>query len=394
MSRSLVVRYRCGSAVVLALVCLRVNGEVPTAPDDTEWLERSRRILEESSEMTAPDWLRAQPAEAALQAAREVADRSMASRPTTGANPIPGRILIFASFSIPEPTLKSLLTQATEPNVVLVLRGVPKGSTVPGAIHRLTRLVAAHERVPQVVLDPTLFRRYAVERVPSFALERASHQKPVLVRGAVNTEWLRRMAASVRPGQENLGRRAEDYEIAEMDLIEEMQRRLANIDWVSRREKALANFWTKHNARFVELADARERHEVLVDPSVRVTQDLEDAEGNVLVEAGQTFNPLAWIPLSKTIIVFRGTDPRHVSKATELARAARASGRGVILLTTSIDTERGWAHLSELERSLSGAVYVLPAALVDRFQLNRIPATVASRGQQLLVTEVPIGDPQ
>jgi conjugal transfer pilus assembly protein TraW len=202
------------------------------------------------------------------------------------------------------------------------------------------------------------------------------------------------MAATVQNGHENLGRRAEDYAIAEMDLIEEMQQRLARIDWEARRREAIEQFWSKHEEISVNLPDAKERREVLIDPSVRVTEDVEDADGNVLVSAGQAFNPLTWVPLSKTIVVFKGTDPRQVSKAEELARAARTRGHGVILLTTAIQTDRGWQHLSELERTLSGAVYLLPQALVERFHLARIPATVVSRGQQLLVTEIPVGVPQ
>lgn len=384
------MRFRCGNGF---LVCLLSGAVHAQAVEDSEWLQRSRAILEESVESAPPEWLRAGSTDAALDAAREIADRSTERDARTGESTSPGRILIFASFSIPEVTLKGLLLQATERNVVLVLRGVPKGSTVPGTVSRLKRLLPG-DAIPHVMLDPTLFRRFAVERVPTFALQRSPDQKPVTARGAVTSEWVRRMAANVQTGHEDLGRRAEDYAIAEVDLIEEMQQRLALIDFEARRREAIEQFWSKHGDHFVELPDAKERRELLIDPSVRVTEDVEDADGTVLVSAGQTFNPLAWVPLSKTIVVFRGTDPRQVSKAQELARDARIGGRGVILLTTAIQTDRGWQHLSELERTLSGAVYVLPQSLVDRFHLARIPATVVSRGQRLLVTEIPLGVPQ
>lgn len=384
------MRFRCGNAL---LVCLLSGAVHAQAIEDSEWLERSRAILEESIESAPPDWLRARSTDAALDAAREIADLSTDGDVRTGESTAPGRILIFASFSIPEVTLKGLLLQATERNVVLVLRGVPKGSTVPGTVARLKGLLPG-DATPHVMLDPTLFRRFAVERVPTFALERGPGQKPVIARGAVTNEWVRRMAARVQTGDEDLGRRAEDYAIAETDLIEEMQQRLALVDFEARRREAIELFWSKHGGNFVELPDAKERRELLIDPSVRVTEDVEDVDGNVLVSAGQTFNPLTWVPLSKTIVVFRGTDPRQVSKAQELARDARIGGRGVILLTTAIQTDRGWKHISELERALSGAVYLLPQSLVERFHLARIPATVVSRGQRLLVTEIPVGVPQ
>lgn len=376
---------------MLALLSLSASAQAPAPLEDQEWLERSRQILDRSVEERPPEWLRAQPDAQAMAAAQAVADNAFPPSQQAAAEPVPGRILIFASFSVPPATLKNLLDQATEPNVVLVLRGVPKGSNLPETIRRLKQLLPDEEQVPHVMLDPTLFRRYAIDRVPSFVLERGAGQKPVIAVGAVNSDWLRRMAANVQSGKENLGRRAENYEIAETDLILEMQQRLASIDWNARRAAATQNFWIKRKGTFVELPDTRERHEFLVDPSVRVMEDLEDADGNLLVAAGQTFNPLAWVPLSKTIVVFRGTDPKHVATATQLARAARSGGRGVILLTTALETDRGWEHLSELERTLAGAVYVLPEALVERFHLTRIPATVSSRGKQLLITEVPVG---
>lgn len=371
---------------------MALHAQTPPPLEDEDWLKRSREILDRAVEQTPPEWLRRQPDAQALAAAEAVAGDVLEPSSRAQAVPIPGRVLIFASFSIPPATLKNLLDQATEPNVVLVLRGVPKGSNVSETVRHLKRMLPDEAHLPHVLLDPTLFRRYGIDRVPSFVLERESQHKAITAVGAVNTRWLRRMAANVKPGQEHLGERAESYAIAETDLILEMQQRLASIDWTARREAAMRHFWSKREGTFVYLPESRERLEFLVDPSVRVTEDLEDADGNLLVAAGQTFNPLAWAPMSKTIVVFRGTDPKQVATAAQLARAARTGGRGVILLTTDLATDRGWAHLSELESRLAGAVYVLPEALVERFHLRRIPATVAARGKQLLITEIPVGD--
>lgn len=383
------MQFRCGSLMLCFLVSVAASAPVGPPIEDADWLERSRRILDQSAAAPAPDWLKREPSASALEAANEVASRASGAPAPAVANSACGRILIFASFSIPRPALKALLAQATDPNVTLVLRGVPRGATVPEAVRRLKQLVSEDGSVPNVLLDPTLFRRHQVQRVPTFVLERGAGEQPVVAVGAVNVGWLRRMASMAQHGTSDLGKRAEDYEIAEVDFIQEMQQRLARIDWAARREAAIEGFWLKHEAQFVSLPEARERRERRVNPSVRVTEDLLDAEGRLLVAAGHTINPLNWAPLSKTIIVFRGTDPRHVATATHLARAAQANGRGVILLTTSIDPEQGWQHLSQLERTLAGSVYVLPKALVDRFEISHIPATVASRGHELVVTEVP-----
>ncbi len=402
MSRWWAVRFRCGSAV-LALLALRASvglcappdqqsAEETSASQDDVWLERSRQILEEADQQSPPPWLRSHATQDALALAEEIAKSSAPQAPRLPSVPsaAQGRVLIFGSFSIPRATLRILLSEASQPNVVFVLRGIPKGSSIPGTIAQLRRLLADVDEVPNVIIDPTLFRRFDVNGVPTLAFERAGGANPVTAVGAVSVDWLRRMAANVGVGAEHLGRRGEAYAIDEPDLIVEMQQRLASIDWRARREAATAGFW-RQPREFVELPDATDDREFLVDASVRVTQDLADADGHILARAGETMNPLDWMPLSKTLIVFRGTEPRHVQKAAEAARRIRAEGRGVILLTTAVNTGDGWAHLGELERELAGTVYLLPPALAERFHLAHIPATVASRGKRLLVTELSVG---
>jgi conjugal transfer pilus assembly protein TraW len=255
---------------------------------------------------------------------------------------------------------------------------------------RLRALVPSDQPTPNVVIDPTAFRRYDVSVVPTLALLREEGQPPVMVTGAVTVAWLRRMSGTVPHGSENLGRRAETYEIGEPDFVLEMQRRLASIDWDAQRARAMQRFWPKHRD-FVTLPDAQRRREFLVDPTVELTRDLEDAQGQLLARAGERWNPLDWMVLSKTIVVFRGTDAHQVAIVRAVVDAAVKRGRGVILLTTAIDADHGWDHLGELESALSGTVYLLPQSLVDQFHLQAVPSTIVSQGRLLLVTELPPG---
>jgi conjugal transfer pilus assembly protein TraW len=111
----------------------------------------------------------------------------------------------------------------------------------------------------------------------------------------------------------------------------------------------------------------------------------------VLIAAGETFNPLAWVPLSKVIVAFRGTDPRQRAQVAQIVKDAKAHGRGVILLTSEVPGHDGWGFLSDLEQQLAGAVYVLPPQLVDRFHLRHLPSTVSAQGRRLIVTEWGVG---
>jgi conjugal transfer pilus assembly protein TraW len=390
MNRLSVAHVPCGRALLLLLALYGAGiGSAPA--QEEEWLNRSKAILEQATQERVPDWLRSDSTSEARTQAAEIAS---AASPSASARPSalesPGRVLIFASLAIPVATLRALLEEASAADAVLILRGVPRGSSIQGAIARLRSLLTAGAKTPNVVIDPTLFLRYQVTRVPTLILLREREAPPIVAVGAVTVQWLRRAASKVSRGGENLGQRAEAYDIVEPDFVLEMQARLAGIDWQAKKDAAVAKFWSRHHD-FVQLPEARTRREFLVDPSVEATQDLLDADGDVLVRAGDRWNPLNWMVLSKTIIVFRGTDPRQVARAKAAARSAQTNGRGVILLTTDVDIARGWQHLDELEDALAGTVYVLPGSLVERFHLKAIPATIVSHDKQLLVTELPIG---
>ncbi|WP_293864094.1 hypothetical protein, partial [Steroidobacter sp.] len=105
--------------MLCVLVSVAASARTVPPSEDADWLERSRQILDQSAAAPAPNWLNRQPSARAVEAADEIASRSSGSPPPAVANSTSGRILIFASFSIPRPTMKSLLVQATDPNVTL-----------------------------------------------------------------------------------------------------------------------------------------------------------------------------------------------------------------------------------------------------------------------------------
>ena len=379
--------------LVLVLVTIPIVMQLAHAQTKEDaWLEKSRGILESVEGVVPPPWLRTEPGEKEQAIAEEVASESD-TRPKvpTAIDAAAGdQVLIFASLSIPTETLRALLDEAAEANVTLVLRGVPQGKSIPATVAAIKRALPDPQRLANVVIDPTLFQRYHVEQVPTLVLERPGAAKPVIVEGAVTVEWLRRMAAQVNLDGAQLGHRGESYPIGEPDLIQEMQRRMALVDWAAQRRHALSGFWERH-AAFVQLPDATQPRQFLVDPSVTVTDDITDANGEILIRAGERFNALEMFPLTKAIIVFRGSDPKQIEAAVDAANKVRSAGHGVIWITTDVERSRGWDHLSEIEKAVAGPVYVLTQTIAERFHLEHVPAVVRSQGTNLLVTEVPVG---
>lgn len=405
-SRCVVAALACGCAAAWVSANGQSDEPGPRGNPDAEWLERTRELLERAEESPAPDWLNLDISPEALAQAEAIAEMSRARAAgvehgigggaTAGApdrvvEPGEETVLVFASFSMPEITLRNLLDQASEPHVVLVLRGLVEGIDIRNTQARVEALIdASGGRVPNVLIDPTLYRRYGVKVAPTLVLERRTpggEEIPVRVTGAVTVDWLRRQAGRVSATEAvDLGRRAEIHEIAEPDLILEMQRRLAEVNWAAQRQEAIDGFWRSgHN--FLDLPDAPEDTQFAVDPTVRITENITDENGRVLVAAGERYNPLDILPMTKTVVVFRGTDARHRAKAAEIAAEVRKEGRGVILLTTVVDTAAGWDSLSEMETAVQGPVYLLMPNVAERFHLRHAPATVSAQGRRLVVKE-------
>lgn len=84
--------------------------------------------------------------------------------------------LIFVSFSLPEASLRALLAEAGRTGAPLVLRGLVENS-MQRTTARLGELLgtendreASAESTPSLAIDPTLFERFDVDKVPAFVL--------------------------------------------------------------------------------------------------------------------------------------------------------------------------------------------------------------------------------
>ena len=84
------------------------------------------------------------------------------------------QLYVFVSFSMPEITLKRLLTQASQIEASLILRGLIDDDIVQTKT-RIAQLMEAddngHTRIKGgFAIDPTLFERFDIQQVPTFVL--------------------------------------------------------------------------------------------------------------------------------------------------------------------------------------------------------------------------------
>lgn len=85
-------------------------------------------------------------------------------------------LLIFASLSMPEATLRALIADAQRTRALLVLRGV-QDSSLRKTTERIQTLMGDAKTAWNI--DPALFQRFDVRAVPAFVL--IDPQRPVLV---------------------------------------------------------------------------------------------------------------------------------------------------------------------------------------------------------------------
>jgi conjugal transfer pilus assembly protein TrbC len=76
-------------------------------------------------------------------------------------------LLVFVSFSMPEPTLNRLVDQATQAGATLVLRGFVDGS-LQKTVLQAQRLIG--QRKVGFQIDPQAFDRFSVSSTPTFVL--------------------------------------------------------------------------------------------------------------------------------------------------------------------------------------------------------------------------------
>lgn len=86
--------------------------------------------------------------------------------PSQNLLPSKDQILVFVSFSMPEASIKALLTDSQDKNVVLVLRGLVEDSFVKTA-QKLKELDPGDLK-SGLEINPELFDEYAIKAVPTF----------------------------------------------------------------------------------------------------------------------------------------------------------------------------------------------------------------------------------
>jgi conjugal transfer pilus assembly protein TraW len=377
--------------------------------EDKAWLERSREIIRSMDGKPPPEWLKgadksgAKPSPSvvipkgppgapvrslsldAIQSAR--APLPSWVNPSNGGSAKPSndsreRRSIFVSFSMPEAELIAAMEEAAIHDGVVILRGLAKGESVTQAGQRLRALAVKLERIPEVQIDPFAFRRENIASVPTISITVGDARLSAtgsLALGAL----VERFAKGERG---DLGRRGAMYAIQERDMMEDIQARIAAVDWKAQREGAYARYWSNREAINLPVATLDKLR--MFDPSVEVKSDIHAANGQLVARAGQRVNPQAMMPLQSVWFVFDPRDPHQLSRIDREIQQLQRDRTPYLLMATQLNTGSEWEHLRVIEDRFGLPVSIVTSELIQRFGIDRVPVRIRGSGHRLAITEL------
>ena len=379
-----------GAASAVAGILRRADAIVKSAQDvvdptvsadDIRYVDEAARIAAQAPRLpltssAPPDPRFRPPPLGQFEAQIRPINRGAAFEPTQ-------EIFIFVSDSMSLADLRASVEVASQTGASVVFRGVRKGASVSAALGRMYGIGKGVDPLPDVVIDPRPYERFSVSSVPAVVVATASEFTKVS--GTLSVDFVKRRFEA--GGFGDLGSRGATFEIAEVDMMEEMKSRLEAMDWDAKKKAAVDRAWQQF--QMVSLPTASADAERVVDPSVTVEDDIKLPDGRLLASAGTKFNPLEMVPFTKTIIIINATDPRQVQYAKRLADDLLDKHKGVVLMTTELNRDAGWAGFRQFNESLfPHRLYLLTPEIVSRFGVSAVPSVVRADGLKFRLSEV------
>lgn len=300
---------------------------------------------------------------------------------------------IFVSYSLGEDVLKDIMQRHKgRSDVTLVMRGVPQGTKIHEGIQKMQKLASEVTPAVSVIIDPGLFKQYDIRHVPSVArvgrapsplaainkTENPSRKYAPLiakVAGLHNDTWL---MEEVKAGQRgDLGVQGHLVEIAEPDLIEEMKKRVALIDWDKKKREAVKRFWKTREFKVFPTAQNERVREI--DPTILVEKDLKDLAGRYIRKAGERVNPLRIRPFTQTILIFNPLSKDEMQRVEAFLTRQKEQGlRMPVMIATQIDKSKDWDGYTALTDRLDAHVFLMTPEVEYQWRIEKTPSVVTA----------------
>lgn len=124
---------------------------------------------------------------------------------------------------------------------------------------------------------------------------------------------------------------------------------------------------------------ARTKRSWTYDPSVVATTDVRDNEGKIVVARGTAVSPLTQVSW-KPMVFFDQRDESQVRYAKAMLQSWKGKGKAVLVAGSWYDLSKEWKQQVYFDQK---------GSLVQRFNIQAVPATVVQNGKVLQISEVP-----
>jgi conjugal transfer pilus assembly protein TraW len=277
---------------------------------------------------------------------------------------------ILITDAMGDDEIRSLITSLQHrKDISFVTKGfLPEDRTFGDISRRLFRLLSGLEEVPNISLDPRVFKELSATTAPIIAAYRGT-ELVAFANGIANPNWLADQIEGGKTG--DLGNFGNVYNITEIAPEEVMAERAKLLDFEKIKQEAKDNYFK--NIVFYGLPRAQETVTRRFKPVVTVNEPILDAEGNEVIAIGVTHNMLKAMPFSKRVVVFDATDKEQM----EWVLALPPSDKPTKYITTRFDSSRKSDGLKSIEEALGASVYLLNQDVIKMFDL-RVSPTIAS----------------
>lgn len=415
MSRSLAAYIPCFKGVLVSLMVSVVGSvyaqESPLTEQDKMIIEQGKQIAQKAQEMEIASLRKNQHMDEAQAEAKAFFRQIQSTNPTLKEMHrkqaerdiyTDHGILVFASLSLGDEGLDDILTAVSgQPDAVIVFRGIPEGMSLGQGIKAVQTLAAKKDPVPNIIINPTLFKTYNITAVPTIVMledDPLPGEQPNVVAqvsGLSDPVWLAREVDHGKKG--DLGVKGPVDKISEPDLIEVAKKRLANIDWEEKKNQAVERFWTKQ--KFYELPRALKSRTREIDPSVMITSDISTPNGTIIAHAGDVINPLCdprevckpgTRTFNQAVVIFDPQDKKQMELLAKRLPEIKQDPevQRITYIVTKLDKDKGWNAYKEVINYFEAPVYLLTPDLIERFELEYAPSVITAKGKRFIVREL------
>ena len=283
------------------------------------------------------------------------------------------------AMSMPEAALRSLFLEAVRdpalPPTVFVLRGwqPPDINGVVGRLNKVFPDADSLKALPNVQINPTLFRDTEIKVVPTFVTQQRNGRWGRLM----GTTSLADALEKIQTDQYEGTKFGSTYEIEEPDILALIEQRLANVDWQSQVEKARAGVFKRTTGE--ALPQANKDDSYLVDLTVTVNQDLAGTTGEVFAHQGETVNPFDYMTVQTRYVFFDANSPAQRGVARQWMKQYPYT---TLISTVPVEDRAGRAAML---KEMGQPVHEINPALINRFSLRQVPAVAYQEGRMLRV---------